>query len=635
MTKPQSLLKKSFDILNSCLVLVLVTYLVDVIYARLLYLNRGFLAMAVVIPAKIYIYSGIYGMLIELGAGEELVVRLHNFQKNAREFWRVVLPVMGLPAVVHIFAEFLSLNPRATSLYAFYAHLNVLLSYLVAWILIKRKYLRPQGLPERKVRVNMRSAATLLLLYFMQLFVFYLPYNLNTGNFELTRITALWAHYLQWLVFLYAVAIMLRQYPEIEKNFVFEKEIYLINPAGGSIFFYLITLISRSYPTVFAILKALTPKHYRFREFNRHSWGERYYAGGKLVAITCYTSTSSDAYRIAMEFRRRGSTVVMGGPHVTFMPEEALEYCDSVVIGEAESVWPELIRDYENRSLKKRYVGVPLEECYSIVYEELLNSSPAIIRDSLETTRGCKYHCRFCAIPGLSHGRVRTQPVSQVVALLRKIRPTFRHVLFNDNNIYTDPVYARELFNAIKPLRIKWSTQCSIDIAGNEEMLRLAKESGCHTLLVGFEISDASAEKQQGGKLAIADKYREYARRLRKMGIAIKAHFIIGFESDCFKTLLRIWRLAFAMQSTFTVISVLTPFPGTAFYDDMVRQDRITNLNWRNYNCQHLVFQHERLNRRLLMLFWPTVNIIFLFTTSRCGYLLLVVLALHLAGVIF
>lgn len=296
-------------------------------------------------------------------------------------------------------------------------------------------------------------------------------------------------------------------------------------------------------------------------------------------------------------------------------------------------IWQQVIEDYEHDTLKKKYIGSPAENCHELVYQELLSSPPEVIKDFLETSRGCKFKCFFCTVPSLSQGFLRKQQISQFIELIKKVKQKYGHVVFIDNNIYSDPAYTKELFEALKPVGIKWSTQCSIDIAKNKQILKLAKESGCASLLIGFEISEGSFEKSQGGKLALADHYKEYAQTIKNMGIGIKAHYIFGFESDSFKNLFKFWRFCLSINPFITVLSILTPYPGSQFYYDTIKKDRILNLNWRYYNGQTLVYDHPHMNSTVLSKAYPLIFLVFLFTTSKLGYLLLVVIILKFSNV--
>jgi len=309
----------------------------------------------------------------------------------------------------------------------------------------------------------------------------------------------------------------------------------------------------------------------------------------------------------------------MGGPHVSFLPDEALEFCDSVITGEAEAVWANVVKDYENKCLKKRYTGKAEENYYDVVHEELLNSPDYVIRNYLETQRGCKFRCSFCTIPTMNKSNVRLKPILQSVELLEKIKDKYKLVSFIDNNVYSDPTYARELFLALKPLNVKWGTQCTIDIAKNDETLKLAKEAGCVQFLIGYEISGESSEKSQGGKFAMAEKYLEYSKKIKKAGIGIQAQLMYGFEHDRLIDIFRIWKFCFKLNPQLSNLQFLTPLPGSAFYNQLIKENRITNYNWRYYDCQNPVFKHRNVPSSILYVSYTFLRILCGVTTGKVG----------------
>jgi radical SAM superfamily enzyme YgiQ (UPF0313 family) len=196
--------------------------------------------------------------------------------------------------------------------------------------------------------------------------------------------------------------------------------------------------------------------------------------------------------------------------------------------------------------------------------------------------------------------------------------------VFIDNNIYSDPGYVKELFTALRPLRIKWNSACTIDIAKNQETLKVVRESGCDMLLIGYEVSGGSFERNQGGKFAMAQKYIEYTNVLKKAGIKIKGGFIFGFDSDSVKTLFQLWQFCFSVMPWITSLSVLTPLPGSGVYRDMLAQNRIINLNWRSYTAtRELVIRHPQLDHKLVTFFFPLIQVFFFLTTSSLGFMAL------------
>jgi len=607
--------------------------MLDVLFARWNDFGFWFLSFTIIIPAKILILSGAYGILTELISGEEIVLNFKRFKINVKKYWKVFLALNSVLMIIHGLLFFSLPNFSNINYETFATSFNIFVLFTFAFITVNDKYREYYNWKISGGHYSIAILASLTGVYFTQLAFYHIPHFINFGPIDLSRILWIFQPYITFLLYIMIVHIILEQYPNLSKHFTSDKEIYLINPAGGGLAYHIGSLFLRMYPSIFVVIKALTPKNYTFRFFNRIPWNNRYFAPGKLVAITCFTSNCPDAYRIARGFKKSGSTVVMGGPHVSYLPEEALEFCDCVVIGEVESVWPTIMNDYEQGTLKNIYRGVATDDCHEMIQHELLNSPPEIIKDVLETTRGCKFKCKFCAVPSISSGKIRRKHIGNLVALINKIKPKYKHVLFIDNNIYNDPAYAKELFTALKPLKIHWSTQCTIDIAQNDAMLKLAKESGCKSLLIGFEITEGSFEKNQGGKLSMANKYIQYAKKIRKMGINIKAHFIFGFESDKFLSLFRFWKFCFSIKAWATVLSILTPFPGTKLYDEMIEKDQIANLNWRNYGAQSLVFRHPTMNNFVLRHVWPAICLMFMLSTSKVGYPLVFIIAMIFLGI--
>lgn len=621
MNKSAQTFPQSFSLLATNIQFVLVLYVLDIINDNVLLPFLG--TFSVVLNSVFYIYlmAGICGTLAELVSGEEIVSSLQQFNRNARRYWWQYLLIFIGVHVVNFFVYSSGIILPFTFI-NFYC--NILVLYAFANLIIRDKYLKYIKTPIKLLNINWKSILVFTSIQIVLLGIVGSIWLFDAQKYKLIYILEFAELFLSLLSFIYITSLIIAQHPQITRAFDYEKELYMINPISKGIFSWLALRIVHCYPPLFVVLKALTPKDYHFREFHSKFWNKRYYKPGKLVALTCYTSNCLEAYKIAKDFKKHGSKVVMGGPHVTFMPKEALEFCDSVVIGECEGVWKEIVKDFESGQMKQVYTGGNQEDFYDEVHQELLNSPPHIIKNFLETTRGCKFKCHFCTIPGISGGKVRRKPIVQLVELLKKVRTKYRTVEFIDNNIYNDPGYARELFEAIKPLDIKWVTQCTIDIAKNTETLELARDSGCKQFLIGFEITQGEPDKTMGGKFTMGGKYLEYARKIKEAGIRIKAHFIFGFESDSFKNLHKMWRFCKDLNPYFTVFSLLSPLPGSQQYFKVLNENRITNLNWTHYDAQSLVFRHQTMNSLALMVVYQIVRVTFMLTTSTFGQILLI-----------
>lgn len=225
-----------------------------------------------------------------------------------------------------------------------------------------------------------------------------------------------------------------------------KKELILINPGVSHslirIFFQF--AFKKYIPFSLLTLLALTPKEYRTRVFNqKFFWFKQDFlkAKGALVGITAVTSSVDEAYKLADCYRRAGAYVVMGGPHVSALPQEALQHADSVVVGEAESAWHQLLSDFENSALKKIYTGLPVKDFFSLSYPYLLDLNPSLLYLSgLFVSRGCKYSCDFCARP---KQQLRFVKIEQIVQLIKKMKGVYKIpflssqiIYFRDDNIF-------------------------------------------------------------------------------------------------------------------------------------------------------------------------------------------------------
>lgn len=206
-----------------------------------------------------------------------------------------------------------------------------------------------------------------------------------------------------------------------------------------------------------------------------------------LAAITVMTPLAPRAYEIADRFRAKGVRVVLGGMHPSFLPEEAIQHADAVVIGEAEGVWAELLEDFKQGKLKQFYKcsSFPQLENLPIPRRELFPSKGYFTVNTVQVTRGCPFDCDFCTVTKFFGNKHRYRPIDEVVVEVSSLKG--KSVVFVDDNIIGNIPYAKELFKALIPLKIKWLSHASINVARDEELLRLSAESGCVGYMIGFE----------------------------------------------------------------------------------------------------------------------------------------------------
>lgn len=401
----------------------------------------------------------------------------------------------------------------------------------------------------------------------------------------------------------------------------------LINPVLSGMTLGLTSALCHNYPMVFSSIRAFTPERYRIIELNKDIWAPQRACGSALVAITCFTTNAGVAYDIARRFRQAGSKVVMGGPHVGLFPQEALEYCDAVVVGPVEGVWEDIISDYEAGRLARVYRKTCTDAHLDRLHAYLLQQSPLVAAQTLMVKRGCKFRCYFCTHSSILDSQPRQ--VSKMIELLKHIKKVCHAVTFLDSNIYSDPVYAKELLTAMIPLKMKWTGAASLDIARSDETLKLLKASGCQVLLIGYEIPDGSSEAAAGGKLAMSKDYLPLSRKIQAAGIKIKAAFMLGFATDTWKSIFKVWWFCARLRPEEISLSYMSPLPGSAFFDDVVRDNKVIDLNWRSYIGYLMVAEHASFRPGFFVREgYLMLTTLFFFVSSCRGFFFFVVLVM-------
>ncbi len=333
-------------------------------------------------------------------------------------------------------------------------------------------------------------------------------------------------------------------------------------------------------PLTIATLAGLTPPQIEREFYDDRLEPIPYDTPTDLVAITVETYTARRAYQIAAEYRRRGRAVVMGGYHATLVPDDVAPHADAVVVGAAEGVWPRLLQDAEKGRLQPVYHSdASVEATAAQPDRSIFRGRPYMDLGLVETARGCAFHCEFCSITAFHRGRYKPRPITDVVTDVASLRQ--KYVFFVDDNICVDRSRARALFEALKPLRVRWAGQVSINIAEDESLVRLMRDSGCIGVLVGFEsLSDANLTAM--GKQTNADP-ADYPRQLavlRKHGIAVYGTFVFGYDADTPATFEQTLHFARRNKLFFAAFNHLVPFPGTPVYERLRHDGRLPDENW-------------------------------------------------------
>jgi radical SAM superfamily enzyme YgiQ (UPF0313 family) len=315
-----------------------------------------------------------------------------------------------------------------------------------------------------------------------------------------------------------------------------------------------------------------------------------------LVGLTVITGTARRAYELAGHFRKRGITVVLGGPHVTLIPDDAAPHADAIVVGYAEDSWPQLLRDYAAGELKPRYDQAPGLDLADRPFarRELLPERHYLTNNVFEATRGCIHNCDFCVVPTAWGRKPYQKPVEQVIADIRQHGA--RKLIFVDLNLIADRDYARRLFTALLPLRVQWYGLATVLLADDEALLELAGRSGCKGLLMGLESISPLNLRQNHKGFNAPDKFARVVERLHAQGIALQGCFVFGLDHDEPDVFLKTAEFAVEVKIDLPRFAIVTPFPNTPLYQRLAAEGRILTRNWELYDGQHVVFRPAKLS---------------------------------------
>ena len=315
-----------------------------------------------------------------------------------------------------------------------------------------------------------------------------------------------------------------------------------------------------------------------------------------LVGFTVITGTAMRAYELSDHFRNRGIAVVLGGPHVTLIPDDAQLHADAVVVGYAEDTWPQLLRDFAAGQLRPRYDQAPGLDLANRPFprRDLLPGRHFLTNNVFEATRGCIHNCDFCVVPAAWGRKPLQKPVDDVIADIR--RHGARKLIFVDLNLIADREYARRLFAALVPLKVQWYGLATVLLADDLELLELAARSGCRGLLMGLEsISPQNLRSSHKG-FNSPEKFARVVERLHEHGIALQGCFVFGLDHDEPDVFLKTAEFAVQARIDLPRFAVVTPFPNTALYTRLLAEGRILTKNWELYDGQHVVFRPARMS---------------------------------------
>jgi len=356
-----------------------------------------------------------------------------------------------------------------------------------------------------------------------------------------------------------------------------------------------------SYLLAVPVLISLTPKEHEIRVFDENIEDIDYEWEADLIGISVRTMYAHRAYEIAGRFRKRGVRTVLGGIHPSLCTEEALHHCDAVVIGEAENVWGELIEDAKAGRLKRTYNA---ETASDLTAKTIPNRSKLTrsryFSDIVQTTKGCPFACEFCSVHVYDGQRIRHKSIDQVIDEIEDIQESSgkfkkKSIFFADDNIIADKKYAEKLFTALKPYQLNWSCQASINIAKEDALLRLMKESGCGAILIGLESISQQNLTAMGKKVNLKTDYLAAIKKIQSYEILVHGSFIMGYDFDTAAEFDELIEFIEDSNLLMPLINILTPFPGTKLFHRLERDGRILHRDWQRYDSKTVVFKPAKM----------------------------------------
>lgn len=302
-----------------------------------------------------------------------------------------------------------------------------------------------------------------------------------------------------------------------------------------------------------------------------------------LVAITVNTSNATHCYEIAHRFRTKRSKIVFGGPHATLMPNEVVNYCDYLIIGEAEDTWPLFLEDFYLDRAKKEYkiqsipslIGLPIPR------RDLIKGR-YFTKGAVFATRGCPYNCSYCNLKQIYSNSFRTRPIDEVIQDVRSIDK--KYFVFWDDNFFGDTAYAKKLMKELSKLNKKWAAQVSLDKCNDENLLKIAKESGCIYFFVGIESFSENSLNSVNKNSNNVESYKSIINLIHKNGISIQAGIIFGFDTDTKDVFKHTLDCCNFLGIDGVTVSILTPLPLTPLYDQFQKEKRLISTDWTYFN---------------------------------------------------
>ena len=321
-----------------------------------------------------------------------------------------------------------------------------------------------------------------------------------------------------------------------------------------------------------------------------------------LVGITVNVDTSNRAYQIAEYYRNKKVPVILGGIHVSANFEEALQFADSVCVGEAENVWLQILADVSIDQIKPKYYSTTMADPSKIPIPRwsLIQSKKYLYTNIIVASRGCPFKCEFCYNScNYVHHQYRNRPIANVLEEINRLKT--KHVMFIDDNLIGDIAWIRAFIEEIKPLGLKWNAAVSVNILNYLDLLDQMQESGCQSLFIGFEsINEQSIQSVQ----KFQNKRKNYEcliDELHKRGIMVNASIVFGFDHDSYQVFRNTLDWLIENKVETMTAHILTPYPGTVLYQRFFAEGRIIDFDLSHYNTSNVVFIPKQMTQEELL----------------------------------
>jgi radical SAM superfamily enzyme YgiQ (UPF0313 family) len=388
---------------------------------------------------------------------------------------------------------------------------------------------------------------------------------------------------------------------ENQNDFVYFSR--LVNKSSKKLTSHKLGVLPLALPT----LAALTPPEFDVRIIDENIEDIDFNTPVDIVGITFLTCYARQGYELADRFRDAGVHVALGGVHVTMCAEEALQHADTVFVGEADDTWEVFLNDFKRDMPRRLYKPEKRPDLTRLVIPRWDLVKNEYYRSNLvQASRGCYFDCDFCSVPRYV-GSLRTKPVENVIKEIKATKkygrvPGIQYVYFAEEDVICNKTYAKKLFKAMIPLKVRWVSQVSINIAMDDELLDLAAKSGCEAVFIGFEsIVQKNLDSVGKGKLNKVRDFKEAIDKLHRKGIAVFGFFMFGFDEDDASIFQKTVDFINETPIALPIINILGPLPGTRFYDRMKTEGRLLEGGWELYDARHVLFKPKKMSPDALL----------------------------------